>query len=117
MPAAGTIATSRRAFAELLAEARARTVLLVSSLDHQQMTAQSEPELGSVLSQLERIVQFEQRSLLEETQHQSIQSYDDWFDTMTDVRQRVLQLLEEIDLAEHPDLAGRYRMVLEHEYQ
>ena len=117
MPAAGTIATSRRAFAELLAEARARTVLLVSSLEHQQMAAQAEPELGSVLSELGRIVHNEQRWLLEETQHQPIDSYDEWFDSMTEVRQRVLQLLDDLDFADHPELADRYRLVLEHEYQ
>jgi iron(II)-dependent oxidoreductase len=117
MPAAGTIATSRRAFAELLAEARVRTVLLVSSLEQHQMIAQTEPELGSVLSQLERIVHYEQRWLLDETQHLPIDSYDEWFDTMTEVRHRVLQFLDHLDLADHPELAERYRMVLEHEYQ
>src|SRR5215210_6697236 len=115
MPAAGTIATSRRALAELLAEARVRTVLLVSSLEHHQMAAQPHPELGSVLSELERIVEYEQRWLLEESPHQPIASYDDWFDAMTEVRQQVVPVLDQTDFADQPGLADRYRMVLEHE--
>ena len=117
MPVAGSIAPTRRAVAELSAEARARTVLLVSAVANSELARQPEPGVGSVLSELERIVRFEERWLLEESEPGHIDSYDQWFDRMTDVRQEVLQRLDEIDLADQSDLAVRYRMVLEHEYR
>jgi iron(II)-dependent oxidoreductase len=117
MPVAGSIAPTRRAVAELFAEARTRTVLLVSSLANSEMVRRPEPGVGCVLSELERIVLYEERWLLDESYHRNIESYDEWFDGMTDVRQKVLHQLDEVDPAGHPDLAGRYRMVLEHEYQ
>ena len=67
MPAVGSAAPTRRAFAELLAEARTRTVLLVSTLLSEQISRQPDPEVGSVLSELERIVRFEARMLLDDT--------------------------------------------------
>lgn len=116
MLAAGSIAPTRRAIAELLAEARARTVLLVSSLSNEVMARRPEPDVGSVLSELERIVRYEERSLLDESRPGPVASYDEWFDVMTDIRQRTLQRLDETDLADQPAFAERYRMVLEHEY-
>jgi iron(II)-dependent oxidoreductase len=118
MPVAGPTAPTRRAFAELLAEARARTLLLVSPLSDEEMRRQPEPTVDSVLSALEQIVRFEARWLLEETPVSSLQSYDQWFDTMMDVRQRVLERLDEADVTvDRPPLGERYRMVLEYEYQ
>ena len=121
----GSSTPTRRTIAELLAEARARTVLLVSSLDDDALVSQPAPELGSVLSELDRIVRFEQL-LLTESHHQlpdpdsqlpASVSYDDWYDLMTELRQRVLQQLEAADLSEgSPDLE-RVRRVLEHEYR
>jgi gamma-glutamyl hercynylcysteine S-oxide synthase len=129
MLVAAPITPTRRAFAELLAEARARTVLLVSSLREDQLVWQPAPELGSVLSELDRIVRFEQQLLLDESKHQphlqhrspgsqqqASSSYDEWFDQMTDVRQRVLQELEHADVNEQGS-GERYRRVLEHEYR
>jgi iron(II)-dependent oxidoreductase len=119
MLAAESNTTTRRAFAELLAEARARTVLLVSSLREAELIWQPTPALSSVLSQLNRIVQYEEQSLLKEAdQHRpSPESYDEWFDLMSEVHQGVLQLLDQTDLTEQPELAERFRRVLEHEYQ
>src|SRR5215211_546637 len=119
MLAVGAITPTRRALAEMLAEARARTALLVSSLDDQALAFQPTPEVGSVLSELDRIVRFEQQLLLDESDHQTqaVSSYDDWFDLMTEVRARVLQELEQADLAEGSAAAERYRRVLEHEYR
>jgi gamma-glutamyl hercynylcysteine S-oxide synthase len=117
MPAAGSLTPTRRAFAELLAEARARTLMLVSSLPNEAMARRPAPELGSVLSELERIVQYEAVGLLDESLPQPSQSYDEWFDLMTDLRQRVLQRLDELDAGGSLSFPERCRMVLEHEYQ
>src|SRR3954462_14121138 len=102
MLVAGSITPTRRALAELLAEARARTVLLVSSLDSRDLSLEPAPEVGSVLSELDRIVHYEKRWLLDDPEHQPVGSYDEWFDLMTEVRQRVLQALGEADLLGQP---------------
>ena len=109
MLVAGSITPTRRALAELLAEARARTVLLVSSLDSRDLALEPAPEVGSVLSELDRIVHYEKRWLLDDPEHQPVGTYDEWFDLMTEVRQRVLQALEQADLLEQPRLAERYQ--------
>jgi len=119
MLAVAAIAPTRRALAELLAEARARTVLLAGSLDDRALAFQPTPEVRSVLSELDRIVRYEQQLLLDDSdhEHQAPGSYDDWFDRMTEVRERVLQQLEPADLGEGSPAAERYRRVLEHEYR
>ena len=118
MPAAGPVAPTRRAFAELLAEARTRTVLLVSSLSGEQISRQPDPDVGSVLSELERIIAFEARMLLDDPGSlPRIASYDEWFDVMTDVRQRALQHLDQLELGDDPLWHDRLRLVLEHEYR
>jgi gamma-glutamyl hercynylcysteine S-oxide synthase len=118
MPLTGSaFASSRRAITELLAEARARTLLLVSPLSEEAM--QRRPQLGvdSVLDQLERIVAFEQSLLLDE-RPVSVDSYDAWFDQMMDVRQRVLDRLDRAEPGQDPlRTYDRYRLVVEHEYQ
>ncbi len=117
MPAIGSTAPTRRASAELLAEARARTLLLVSPLSEPALQHQDEHGLGSVLSELERIVGLEVELLLGESLHQPIESYDSWFDLMTEVRERVLQRLDAVEAADEPAQLRRVQMVLEHEYQ
>jgi iron(II)-dependent oxidoreductase len=119
-----TVATNlptRRALAELLAEARARTLLLVSPLSHEAMSRRPDPAVNSVLAELERVLRFEERWLLDTSRDSSINSYDEWFDSMMDVRQAVLERLGEA-VGEGDDtpalsMADRCRMVLEHEYQ
>jgi iron(II)-dependent oxidoreductase len=109
---------TRRIVAELLAEARARTLLLVSPLSNEEMSRRPNSAVNSVLAELERIVRFEERWLLDASRDSSIVSYDEWFDSMMDVRQRVLERLGEADLVvDRPSMGVRYRMVLEHEYQ
>jgi iron(II)-dependent oxidoreductase len=118
MSVTGTVAPTRRTLAELLAEARARTLLLVSPLSNEEMRHQPDPAVESVLSGLESIVRFEEKLLLDHSGDSAIGSYDEWFDTMMDVRQRVLERLDEADVAvDHPAIGERYRMVLEHEYR
>src|SRR5918999_3852975 len=117
MPAVGSATPARRALAELLAEARARTLLLVSPVSEPALQHQDEHGLGSVLSELDRIVGLEVELLLGESLHQPIQSYDSWFDLMTEVRERVLQRLDAVEAADEPAQLRRVQMVLEHEYQ
>jgi gamma-glutamyl hercynylcysteine S-oxide synthase len=118
MPAARTIAPTRRALAELLAEARARTILLVTPLSNEEVIRRTDPSVSSVLSELERIVRFEEKWLLGSKGDWSVGSYDEWFDVMMEVRQRVLEHLEEVDLSgDRVSIGQRHRMVLEHEYR
>jgi iron(II)-dependent oxidoreductase len=117
MPAAGAIAPTRRAIAELLAEARTRTLLLVSPLSYDDLIQVPEPEVGSVLSHLAQILSYEESQLLIEAEPSSVTSYDEWFDRMTEVRQRVLQRLEELDSVHQSAMEERYHRVAEHEYQ
>src|SRR5689334_15368008 len=116
MPLAAPIAPTRRTCAEQLAEARARTLLLVSPLTSEQMSRAPAPDLPSILSCLHEITAYEASRLLNEVQDQPAGSYDEWFDQMMDLRQRVLEQLESLDLVGSPDLADRHRQVLEHEY-
>src|SRR3954463_15831151 len=108
MLVAGSITPTRRALAELLAEARARTVLLVSSLESRDLAREPAPGVGSVLSELDRIVHYEKRWLLDDPEHQPVGTYDEWFDLMTEVRQRVLQALDQAGLLGQAPLAGGY---------
>lgn len=117
-------AISRRRLAELLAEARARTVLLVSPLSDDEMRIQPDDAVQPVLRELEQIVRFEQQWLtqgaaLDRTDNAlpAIESYDEWFDTMMEVRQRSLEQLESVDeQTSVPLVEYRSRLVLEHEY-
>jgi gamma-glutamyl hercynylcysteine S-oxide synthase len=117
MPVAVPVAPTRRALAELLAEARARTVLLVSPLNAEQLSSDAPDGLGSVLGQLRSVVQFEAGELLDENENRDLHSYDEWFDWMVDVRERVLQQLDGADLSGESPVAQRCRMVLDHEYR
>src|SRR5919109_1223825 len=83
----------RRILAELLAEARARTLLLVTPLTEEELSRRADPAVHSVLAELERILRFEERWLLKSSRDSSIASYDEWFDSMMEVRQRVVEHL------------------------
>lgn len=112
------LAPARRAFAELLAEARARTLWLVSPLSNQDIIREPHPQVDPILTDLERILRFEERWLLDAKGDWKVSSYDEWFDLMMEVRQRVLERLDEAELdADQSAARARYRMVLEHEYQ
>jgi gamma-glutamyl hercynylcysteine S-oxide synthase len=118
-PIAAASAPSRRALAELLAEARSRTLLLVNPLSTEDLDQAPplEPALGSILSQLDRIVQFEEHWLLGGAGRAPMTTYDEWFDVMTEVRQQVLIRLDEMDSADQPEIRRRYQRVIQHEYQ
>lgn len=124
MPIVEPSAISRRRLAELLAEARARTVLLVSPLSDSDMTTQPDDAVQPVLRELEQIVRFENQWLAQgsaldraDAALPVIESYDEWFDSMMGVRQRSLERLESVDeQTSVPLVEYRCRLVLEHEY-
>jgi iron(II)-dependent oxidoreductase len=117
MRLAGPAAPTRRSVIEFLAEARARTLLIVSPLSDEEMRRRPAPALEPVLTELSQIIRFEQRWLLDDRAHPDVKSYDEWFDAMMDVRQRVLDRLDIFSgPTESMPAADRYRMVLEHEY-
>jgi iron(II)-dependent oxidoreductase len=118
MSAVAPSPSRRRHFAELLAEARARTILLVSPLTPEEMHARPSGAVQSVLSELERIVRFEGQWLAGVSSSPEPASYDEWFDHMIEVRQRALERLEAIDESGAvPSIEHRFRLVLEHEFR
>src|SRR3954447_3046434 len=118
MHLAGPAAPTHRSVIEHLAEARARTILIVSTLSDEEMRQRCDPAVESILTELTRIIEFEQRWLLNEPPHAEPASYDEWFDTMTELRQRVIDRLDaaggSVDAIPGVE---RYRLVLEHEYR
>jgi len=124
MPLVESNTLSRRQLAELLAEARARTVLLVSPVSDESMSAQPDPAVNSVIYELQEIVRFEQQWLAEASGDSSggaavqCRSYDEWFDAMVEVRERALERLDSVyDQTSVPSVEHRCRLVLEHEYR
>jgi iron(II)-dependent oxidoreductase len=113
----GSVTPTRRTLAELLAEARARTLLLVSSFSGEQMTRVPRPGVQSILQVLKGIVDFEQAMLLGEPASPA-ETYDEWFDRMMDVRERALERLGTMeDPSEDLRIFEHCRMTLEREYQ
>ncbi|HEX7337520.1 MAG TPA: SUMF1/EgtB/PvdO family nonheme iron enzyme [Gemmatimonadales bacterium] len=112
MPAAALTATlSRRDLAELLAEARSRTVLLVSPLSDAELFLQPDNSVRSVMEELDEIIRFEGRWLGSDSPEEAgSQSYDEWFDRMVELRQQALDRLDAME-------GQRARLVLEHEYR
>ncbi len=124
MPALEPSTVSRKKLAELLAEARARTVLLVSPVSEEGMHHQPDDAVKPVLQLLEEIVRFEQQWLAEASGKEatgpapSLESYDEWFDAMVEVRHRSLERLDRVDDETSPlSVEQRCRLVLEYEYQ
>jgi iron(II)-dependent oxidoreductase len=125
MPTVEPSTMTRRKLAELLAEARARTILLVSPLSEKSMRLQPDDAVNPVLLELEQIVRFEQQWLAQDperadavTEPLHLTSYDEWFDAMLEVRQRSLDRLECVDdRTPPPSVEHRCRLVLEHEYR
>ena len=117
MPVLEPSTLSRRRLAELLAEARARTILLVSPLSEENLHDQPDGAVNPVLQELEKIVRFEQEWLAGSATDFSIGSYDEWFDTMLQVREVSLERLESVDDRESQPVEHRCRLVLEHEYR
>ena len=117
MPGMEQSTLSRRRLTELLAEARARTILLVSPLSEEELHDQPDDAVNPVLHELEQIVRFEQEWLAGSTTVSSIGSYDEWFDIMLEVREASLERLESVDARESQPVEQRCRLVLEHEYR
>ena len=63
MPLSGPAAPTRRSVIEHLAEARARTLLIVSPLSDEEMRLHPDPAVPPILTELSRISRFEQRWL------------------------------------------------------
>ena len=118
--AAFTATLSRRDLAELLAEARSRTVLLVSPLSRTDLLLRPGDAVRTVMEELNDIVRFEDRLLAGDSSQVDADSssYDEWFDRMVEVRQRALDRLEAV---QEPDpwasIEHRTRMAVEHEYR
>ena len=124
MPTLQSSTLSRKRLAEMLAEARARTVLLVSSVSDGSMRARPDEAVHTVLEELEQIVRFELEWLAQEPEKggdepfPECRSYDEWFDAMLGIRERSLEQLESVhDLSSSPSMEERCRMVLDHEYR
>jgi iron(II)-dependent oxidoreductase len=117
MPLSGPATSNRRSVIELLAEARVRTLLIVSPLSDEEMRLHPDPAVNPVLTELSRIASFEQRWLLDDHEYVEVESYDQWFDSMLDIRQRVLDRVDLADGSAGTIPAGdRYHMVQEYEY-
>jgi gamma-glutamyl hercynylcysteine S-oxide synthase len=130
--------------AERLAEARARTLLLIAPVDEADLRRQHDPLMGPILWDLGHIAHFEELWLLQNLEGEvrfgempgmfnpfdnprakrgtlDLPDLQATLDHLRDVRRRVLASLELVDLCD----AGKpllrdgfvYRMVLQHEYQ
>jgi gamma-glutamyl hercynylcysteine S-oxide synthase len=80
----------------------------VSPLSDEEMRQRPDPAVESILTELARIVDFERRWLLNDPAQSEPASYDEWFDAMMELRQRVVDALTAVEL---------YRLVVEHEYR
>jgi iron(II)-dependent oxidoreductase len=144
-PAAGSLSapTTRDAIALALAEARARTLLLVRTVTEADLLAQHDPLMGPILWDLGHIAHFEELWLLRNLDGKvefvempgmynpfeyprrargglALPPLDDMLQTMAEIRERVLARLQRVDLhADDPLIKNGYvyQMVLQHEYQ
>ena len=141
-PPAGGI--SAGAVAELLADARERTLLLVGPLGEDELRAQHSPLMGPILWDLGHIAHFEELWLIRNLEGPvefgempgmfnpfehprsvrgklALPTLADELETMAGVRRRVLDFLLSGATAEDADELRRdgyvYRMVAQHEYQ
>ena len=136
-------ALSRDRIAELLTEARARTLLLVSPLSDEDLARQHDPLMSPIVWDLGHIAEFEdlwlRQNLTGASEYRDIRGMFDPFenpratraqlplpsrseclDLLASVRRAVLEGLEEVDFtADDPLLRESFvfRMVLQHEYQ
>jgi iron(II)-dependent oxidoreductase len=133
----------RQGLAEALAEARARTLLLVAPLSDEELHVQHDPLMSPILWDLGHIAHFEELwltrnldgpiefvempGLYNPFEHPRsargalpLPAFDRARAVMDEIRARVLARLEQADFGSaNPLLAGGYvyRMVLQHEYQ
>jgi iron(II)-dependent oxidoreductase len=143
MTAPSTRGATRDAIAQMLADARERTLLLVETLSETDLRTQHDPLMSPILWDLGHIVAFEDLWLTENLdgairfsempgiynpfEHPRrtratlpLPSLDALKEQMAEVRYRVMDRLERADLeSSHPLLRDGYvyRMVAQHEYQ
>src|SRR3982751_5724784 len=129
--------------AQLLAEARDRTLQLIETVSEGDLRAQHDPLMGPILWDLGHIAQFEalwlDRNLYGKVEFVEmpgmynpfdhprrergalpLPTLDATLDAMAEIRERVLERLERVDLASDDALLRDgyvYQMVLQHEYQ
>jgi iron(II)-dependent oxidoreductase len=137
------LSSSREEIAALLAEARDRTLQLIETVSEDDLRAQHDPLMGPILWDLGHIAHFEalwlDRNLdgkvefvempgmynpfdhpRRERGALPLPTLDATLDAMADIRERVLERLERVDLASDDPLLRHgyvYQMVLQHEYQ
>ncbi|HEU4698511.1 MAG TPA: ergothioneine biosynthesis protein EgtB [Gemmatimonadales bacterium] len=133
----------RRRLADLLREARERTLLLIAPLEEADLARQHDPLMGPILWDLGHIARFEELwltrnldgpvefgempGLFNPFEHPrrtrgalALPSLAETLRTMAEIRERVLERLETADLGGDAPLLRDgyvYRMVLQHEYQ
>src|SRR5256714_4342729 len=143
IPTPTTAAISRQEIANLLSEARERTLLLVSSLSDEDLHCQHDPLMSPIIWDIGHIAHFEELwltrnldgpiefsempGLYNPFEHPratraslALPSLNEMTNRMSDIRERVLERLEAEELDQrHPLLAGGlvYHLVLQHEYQ
>src|SRR3954469_6285700 len=137
------LSSSREEIAALLAEARDRTLQLIETVSEDDLRAQHDPLMGPILWDLGHIAHFEalwlDRNLdgkvefvempgmynpfdhpRRERGALPLPTLDATLDAMAEIRERVLERLERVDLESDDPLLRDgyvYQMVLQHEYQ
>ena len=143
IPTPPTAATSKQEIASLLAEARERTLLLVSSLSDEDLHQQHDPLMSPIIWDIGHIAHFEELwltrnldgpiefsempGLYNPFEHPrstraslELPTLVEMIDRLNDIRARVLDRLESIEFDDRKPLLRDgyvYHMVLQHEYQ
>ncbi|MFN2398569.1 MAG: ergothioneine biosynthesis protein EgtB [Gemmatimonadaceae bacterium] len=134
---------TKEGLSELLDEARRRTLLLISTVSEQDLLAQHDPLMGPIMWDLGHIAHFEELWLTRNLDgvvefgempgmfnpfenprkvrgSLALPTLESMLATMADIRERVLEKLETVDLDSSSQLLRDgyvYRMVVQHEYQ
>jgi iron(II)-dependent oxidoreductase len=142
-PSALPAAPSKQAFADLLTEARERTLLLVSGLSDEDLHRQHDPLMSPIIWDIGHIAHFEELWLTQNLdgpiefsempglynpfEHPratraslALPTLADMMGRLRDIRSRVLDRLDSVDFDEDNPLLRDgyvYNMVLQHEYQ
>jgi len=143
IPTPPTAARSKQEIADLLAEARGRTLLLISSLSDEDLHRQHDPLMSPIIWDIGHIAHFEELWLTRNLdgpiefsempgmynpfEHPratraslALPGLTEIVDQLNEIRVRVLQRLESVDLDDSKPLLRDgyvYHMVLQHEYQ
>ncbi|HJP60942.1 MAG TPA: ergothioneine biosynthesis protein EgtB [Gemmatimonadaceae bacterium] len=143
IPTPPTAAASKQEIANLLAEARERTLLLISSLSDDDLHRQHDPLMSPIIWDIGHIAHFEELwltrnldgpiefsempGLYNPFEHPratraslALPGLSEIVDQLNEIRARVLERLESVELDESKPLLRNgfvYHMVLQHEYQ